>query len=86
MKAGKKDRMERSVKKETVLELMDQIMSDITNTFSMQQSKYLVGDNNEIKKQKKNMFYGPVNLMRLCRVQSIYLTTLLLGRLRPLSS
>ena len=31
-------------------------------------------------------FYGPVNLMRSCRVQSVYLTTLLLGRLRPLSS
>ena len=30
-------------------------------------------------------FYGPVNLMGSCRVQSVYLTTLLLGRLSPLS-
>ena len=29
-------------------------------------------------------FYGPVNPMGSCRVQSVYLTTLLLGRLSPL--
>ena len=31
------------------------------------------------------MFYGPVNPMGSCLVQSVYLTTLLLGRLSPLS-
>ena len=31
-------------------------------------------------------FYGPVNPMGSCRVQSVYLTTRLLGRLSPLSS
>ena len=30
-------------------------------------------------------FYGPVNPMGSCRVQSVYLTTGLLGRLSPLS-
>ena len=30
-------------------------------------------------------FYGPVNPMGSCRVQSVYLTTRLLGRLSPLS-
>ena len=30
-------------------------------------------------------FYGPVNLMGSCQVQSVYLTTCLLGRLSPLS-
>ena len=30
-------------------------------------------------------FYGPVNPMGSCRVRSVYLTTLLLGRLSPLS-
>ena len=30
-------------------------------------------------------FYGPVNPMGSCRVQSVYLTTHLLGRLSPLS-
>ena len=30
-------------------------------------------------------FYGPVNPMGLCQVQSVYLTTHLLGRLSPLS-
>ena len=30
-------------------------------------------------------FYGPVNPMGLCRAQSVYLTTRLLGRLSPLS-
>ena len=30
-------------------------------------------------------FYGPVNPMGPCRVQSVYLTTCLLGRLSPLS-
>ena len=30
-------------------------------------------------------FYGPVNPMGLCRVRSVYLTTLLLGRLSCLS-
>ena len=30
-------------------------------------------------------FYGPVNPVRSCRVQSVYLTALLLGRLSPLS-
>ena len=31
-------------------------------------------------------FYGPVNPMGSCRVRSVYLTTLLLGRLSPLRS
>ena len=31
-------------------------------------------------------FYGPVNPMVSCWAQSVYLTTLLLGRLSPLSS
>ena len=30
-------------------------------------------------------FYGPVNPMGSCRAQSVYLTTILLGRLNPLS-
>ena len=30
-------------------------------------------------------FYGPVNPMASCRAQSVYLTTLLLGRFCPLS-
>ena len=30
-------------------------------------------------------FYGPVNQMGSCRVRSVYLTTVLLGRLSPLS-
>ena len=30
-------------------------------------------------------FYGPINLMRSCRVQAVYLTTFT-GRLRPLST
>ena len=30
-------------------------------------------------------FYGPVNPMGSCRARSVYLTTRLLGRLRPLS-
>ena len=30
-------------------------------------------------------FYGPVNPMGSCRARSVYLTTLLLGRLSPLS-
>ena len=30
-------------------------------------------------------FYGPVNPMGSCQAQSVYLTTLLLGRLSPLS-
>ena len=30
-------------------------------------------------------FYGPVNPMESCRARSVYLTTLLLGRLSPLS-
>ena len=30
-------------------------------------------------------FYGPVNPVGSCRAQSVYLTTLLLGRLSPLS-
>ena len=31
------------------------------------------------------MFYGPVNPMGSCQARSVYLTTLLLGRLSPLS-
>ena len=31
-------------------------------------------------------FYGPINPMGPCRARSVYLTTLLLGRLSPLSS
>ena len=31
------------------------------------------------------LFYGPVNPMGSCRVWSVYLTILLLGRLSPLS-
>ena len=30
-------------------------------------------------------FYGPVNPVGSCRARSVYLTTLLLGRLSPLS-
>ena len=30
-------------------------------------------------------FYGPINPMGSCRARSVYLTTHLLGRLRPLS-
>ena len=30
-------------------------------------------------------FYGPLNLMGSCQVQSVYLTALLLGRFSPLS-
>ena len=30
-------------------------------------------------------FYGPVNPFGSCRARSVYLTTLVLGRLRPLS-
>ena len=30
-------------------------------------------------------FYGPANPMGSCRARSVYLTTLLLGRLSPLS-
>ena len=30
-------------------------------------------------------FYGPVNPMGSCRARSVYITTLLLGRLSPLS-
>ena len=30
-------------------------------------------------------FYGPLNPMGSCRARSVYLTTLLLGRLSPLS-
>ena len=30
-------------------------------------------------------FYGPINPMGSCRPRSVYLTTLLLGRLSPLS-
>ena len=53
---------------------------------------YCVLKTEKKKKQKKNVwlfvlrFYVPVNPMGWCRARSIYLTTLLLGRLSPLSS
>ena len=48
------------------------------------------GTGMKVKKQKKYClfvlrFYGPVNPMGSCRARSVYLTTRLLGRPRPLS-